>query len=410
MSLFTFTAQDADRNEKLNALDVLFATPFIIIVTQFAPVLITRLGATPLLIGAFTSGAALINAIMAALGARWTARVPDYRRAMAITGFIWRCVMFVIVGALLLPKFQAEAIVLGTMILSMAAGLTNYTLTAHFPRMTFADRLSRLISVRWVFLGAGMAIGTPLLAWLLDSIALPYNYIIACAISFVMVCVSLLALLSVKIIPKQFTEEHTTQSISISQLRKTPKAFEYLLVAFGLHFSINAAGPLITLQLVRGLGATDAQLGWFYALFWATVAILATVTPRIIRQIGNLGAFAFTGVVFGIYALLMALAANFQITLIGAVISGLAVVLFQVSAYGLMVECAPENRYEAFNGWNTIIINAAVFSAPLIMSSLVDLGMSVITGLIICAAIRIAAGIAAYVVLQRRVNNVAASS
>ena len=82
--------KEALRNERLNAVEVFLATPFIVVVTQYVPVLVTRLGASPLLLGILTSGAALMLTLASALGPSWLRRVPRWRPSMGIPLMIWR--------------------------------------------------------------------------------------------------------------------------------------------------------------------------------------------------------------------------------------------------------------------------------------------------------------------------------
>ena len=52
------TPKQARRNERLNFLQLIWATPYLIVLQQYVPVLTTRLGASAMLIGMLSSGAA----------------------------------------------------------------------------------------------------------------------------------------------------------------------------------------------------------------------------------------------------------------------------------------------------------------------------------------------------------------
>jgi hypothetical protein len=51
-------SQQVRRNERMNFLQLIWATPYLIVLQQYIPVLTTRLGASALLIGLLSSGAA----------------------------------------------------------------------------------------------------------------------------------------------------------------------------------------------------------------------------------------------------------------------------------------------------------------------------------------------------------------
>ena len=386
------------RNERLLGLEIFFAAPFIVIVTQYAPVLITRLGATPLLIGAFTSGPALMTAAMAAIGPRYIEWVPSFRWSVGVPAVLWRMLLVVIPMALFLPTGQPETIVLGAMVLSLGAGLTNFTVPAYFPRFTLPERLGRMVSQRWTLLGIGMTISTPLLGFLLDKLTLPYNYVLICGIGIVTTAVGITLLMLVRVAATQ--KENARKTLSFAELRQHPASVRYLCVALLMQFSLNAAGPLITLRMVRGLGASDGDFGWYYAIFWIVLAFMGFVTARITERWGNRLTFGAAALALAAQLIVLALATNLQVTWIAATISGFASVLFQVSAYGLLVDHAPAGRYEGFTGWNTVVANIAILVAPMVMTSLVSLGMDSATGLIICGALRAMSGIAAIAFLR----------
>ncbi len=115
--------KDALRNERWHALEVFLATPALVVIQQYVPVLVTRLGASPLLLGILTSGAALMLVLASSLGPSWLQRMPRWRPAMFIPLMLWRSVLLIIPLLLLLPANQAQAIVLVVVMLNFAAGL-----------------------------------------------------------------------------------------------------------------------------------------------------------------------------------------------------------------------------------------------------------------------------------------------
>jgi predicted MFS family arabinose efflux permease len=386
--------KQARRNETLNAIDVFFATPFIVLVTQYAPVLVTRLEASSLLLGFLTSGSALVVTLGSILGPRWLLTSRNYYWAFGLPSLIWRMVTFIIPFALLQTHYQAEIIVLGTILLSSVSGFANFTLTAYFPRMTLPDRVAKLVSLRWIMLGFGMSITTPILGMVLDTYPMPVNYSIVAVIAFVTVMMSWGALMLVK--PSTGIAKSTQRAhIGWSQIRNHKPAFNYLMVTLLINSAINAAGPLITLQMVRNLKASDSDFGWYLSIFWAALAVCGLFTSRIIERWGNAFTFGIAGLGLTVQLVILALAPNLVVTYVAALIAGMSSVMFQVSSYALLVDCAPKDGYEGYVSWHSTIVNISIFAAPLIMSALVDLGLSVVVGLLICASLRAVSSIVA---------------
>ncbi len=393
--------KEALRNERLLGLEIFLAAPFIVIVTQYAPVLITRLGASPLLIGAFTSAPALVTSLMAALGPRYIALIPNFRVSVGVPATIWRLLMVVIPLALLAPAFRPEIIVFGAVCLSFGAGLTNFTVPAYFPRLTVPERLGKMIGRRWTLLGLGMTLSTPILGYLLGALSQPLNYFVVCGIGIITTIAGLTTLLMVRVPPVAAADRTRRKELSVSELVQYPGSVRFLLVALLMHLAINAAGPLVTLRMVRGLNASDSDFGWYYAIFWVVLALVGLVSARITERFGNRLTFAISGIGLGAQLLILAFATVLPVTWLSAILSGLASVLFQVSAYGLLVDYAPSNRYEGFTGWNTIIANIGILVAPMLMTALVSGGMDITAGLIVCAVFRAASGLAALIFLKR---------
>ncbi|WP_169238531.1 MFS transporter [Candidatus Roseilinea sp. NK_OTU-006] len=383
--------KDALRNERLNAVEVLLATPFIVVVTQYVPVLVTRLGASPLLLGLLTSGAALMLTVASALGPAWLRRVPDWPRNISIPLLLWRSVLAWVPLLLFLPAFQAEAIVIVVVALNFVAGFSNYTFTAFLSRMTLPDRLARLVSNRWTMLGIGMAVFTVILAAILDAFPRPVNYVIVCALSLAMSLVGFFVLRQVRPLPLD-AQAAMRPRARLRDLLAHPPARDYLLITLLAHTAVNAPGPLITLQMVRVLKATDVDFGWYLAVFWVSLAVFGLFVPQWTERFGNVRVFAAACAGLGLQMGILALAPALPMTWIAGFIGGAASVMLQVTAYGLMVQCAPPERFEGYVGAYTAVVNFAVFVGPLVMSAMVAAGLPVAAGLLIAAVARAGAG------------------
>lgn len=386
--------KDALRNERWHALEVFLATPALVVIQQYVPVLVTRLGASPLLLGILTSGAAVMLVLASSLGPLWLQRVPRWRPAMFIPLMLWRSALLIIPVLLLLPAGQAEAIVLVVVLLNFAAGFSNYTFTSYLPRMTLPDRLARLVSSRWTMLGLGMALFTVILAAILDLFAIPVNYAIACAIAFAIGVVGAWALMQTKPTPLTQTGKGKPRA-SVREILAHVPARKYLLVTLLAQIAINAPGPLITLQMVRVLGATNVEFGWYLGIFWVSVAAFGLVVPALVERFGNTKVFAFGCIGLGLQLVILGLAQSLPVTWVAGFVGGITSVMFQVTGFGLVVQSAPPEKYEGFVGIHQTVVNFSIFIGPLLMTALIDIGLSITVGLLLAAAARGVAGVLA---------------
>jgi len=395
------------RNERLNYAEIFLITPFVVVVQQFAPVLATRLGASPLLLGFLTSGAALMLSITAAMGPWWFKRIPlDRITSLAGPLIVFRTVLIWIPLALSLPDHRAEALVGLIILLNFFAGLSQVTFLSFLPRMTLRNRLAGMMSGRWTALGVGMAICAPVLALVLDRFELPVNYAVVCAIALVFTLISTACLFRVRLAPldgpgalKGPAHASTGQAggqTGVRDLLKHAPGVRFLVVTLLTQIALNAPVPLITLRLVRELNLSDGDYGIYTAAFWAALAVFGLILPRLVERFGNRRIFVASGVVLGLQVLILALTATLPLIWLSGIIGGIASVMFQVTAFALVMESAPVGRYESYVSLQSSVANFAVFAAPLAMSALSMAGLSVVTGLVICAGLRTVAGFPAW--------------
>lgn len=387
MSANTLPYARAVRNERLSFVEVLLITPFIVIVQQYVPVLATRLGASSVMLGLVTSGSALMLAVAAALGTWYLSRAPSGVRSLAMPVFMHRTMLVLVPLVLLLPRdTAATALIAVTIGLSFFAGLGQIAFASMLPRLTWSKRLSRLISLRWTALGAGMAVATPALGALLDAFSMPVNYAVVCAIAGLIMLVSSVCLFRIQ--PAERQAAGVKQRGAREGLRKLlahPPVRHYLLVTFLAHLAINAAVPLITLRLVRELGATDTDVGITSAVFWASLTAASIIMPPLVRKFGTARVFAASGAVLMVQLVVLALAQTIPMTWLSGLFGGLGTVMFQVTQFSLIVESAPEGQYEEFLSAQNTVMNLSIFAGPLAMALLVDGGVSVGAGLLACA-------------------------
>lgn len=313
---------------------------------------------------------------------------------MLIPLMLYRSVLLAVPLLLLLPAGQAESIVLVTVLLNFAAGLTFYTFTSYLPRMTLPDRLARLVSLRWTMLGLGMALSTVIVAALLDAFHIPLNYAIVCALAFAISVAGAWCLMQTK--PQLLTKGGKDKPrAKVREILAHGPARNYLLITLLAQIALNAPGPLVTLQMVRVLGATNVEFGWYLAIFWISLAAFGLVVPMLVERFGNTKVFAAGYIGLGLQLVILALAPSLPVTWIAGFVGGITSVMFQVTGFGLVVKSAPPEQYEGFVGVHQTVANFSIFIGPLLMTALINVGLSIAVGLLIAAAARAIAGVLA---------------
>ena len=385
-SLEPGTMKQVRRNERLFYLQLIWVTPFVIVLQQYVPVLATRLGASPLLLGILASGSALALTVASVL-ARWYLQVaPAKMRTLIVPVFVSRASLMLIPLVLLLPSHQAEALVLVALLVNLVIGIVQVTFYAFLPKVTLAERVAILISGRWTMLGIAMAVGTPLIAFILDSLSMPANYAVACSIVLVAGVVEIFNFAAVRLLPAKPRPPRRESAVAdLEKILNYRPAARYLLVTLVAQLALNAPAPLIPLKLVRTLGASDTEYGWYMTVYWLSLAAMGVLIPRLVQRYGNRRLFALSSLGIGAQMLLLGLAANLPMVYAAGVVGGLSSGLFQVTAFGQVIDNAPPDRYESYVSAQLSLSNFSIFVAPLLMSLLLSAGLAVGAGLVLCA-------------------------
>jgi MFS family permease len=382
------TPSQVRRNERLNYLQLMWAGPYVIILQQYIPVLATRLGASALLLGILSSGAALMLTVGTLTGRWWLQRGPADMRSVVFPVIGARSIVLWVPLVLLFAAHRPEMLVAATIASSLFLGLVQVAFMTVLPRMTFSERVSTMISGRWTVLGIGMAAGIPLMAGILDAFPLPLNYVIVCGFAILTTIGECATFMHWR--PRLHTSQPLRRSArtDLGVIWRHAASRRYLFLTFLGQLGLSSIAPLVPLQIVRHLQANNVQYGWYSAIAWLAIALTGILRPRLIRRYGNGLLYGLAGIGLALEALTLGLAISLPYTWLAGALGGVALGLFQVTAFGLIIESAPDECYESFVSIQASIGNFAVFIAPLLTSSLVSLGCPLGLTLLLCAGIR----------------------
>ncbi len=398
--------QQVRRNERMNFLQLIWATPYLIVLQQYIPVLTTRLGASALLIGLLSSGAALMLTIGTAVARLWVQRAPADMRAVVYPAVFARSIVLWVPMILFLGNHQAEWLVGGTLFCNLFIGIMQVPFLSVLSRVTLPERVPAMISGRWTVLGMGMSIGIPIIALVLDSFPLPWNYVFVCSFATLTSIGEGFTLLRWKPRPlASMQHAHHSARADIHEIRHHAPAMRYLFLTAVANFGLSSISPLVPLQIVRHLQATNVQYGWYSTMSWLAIALTGVIRPKLIRRYGNGPLYALAGIGLALEALTLGLAQSLPLTWLAGAIGGAATAMFQVTAFGLIGESAPRDHYEGYVGIQSSVGNFAIFAAPLITSGLISVGLPLGYTLIFCAVVRAVAGMLSYLAIRRPVGS-----
>ncbi len=114
--------------------------------------------------------------------------------------------------------------------------------------------------------------------------------------------------------------------------------------------------------------------------------------PALVDRFGNTTIFAAGCIGLGVQLVILALAPSLPVTWIAGFVGGITSVMFQVTGFGLVVQSAPPEKYEGFVGIHQTVVNFSIFVGPLLMTALINVGLSIAVGLLIAAVARVVAG------------------
>lgn len=351
-------------------------------VSTFLGVFLTRLGASPFLVGLLTSLPALTGMFLAIPLGRFLER----QRNMA-PWYSWPRAMvqgsFVLMGLtpfFLSQEITAYAIVVIWALVTIPQAIVNITFTVVMGAVAGPRQRQYLMSRRWSILGATTAITVAVIGAFLDNVAFPLNYQIVFIASFVGGVLSFLFSRRLTIPdnppPK---EEVARQSLGaylaemLSVLREPTPFSRFVISAFVFNLGMMMALPLFPLYWVRQLNASDFWIGLINTTNNGVLLVAYFIWTALTRRKGNVLVLRICTLGLVLYPLLTALTPRveplvFYAALAGIFGAGLNLVLFDIS-----LATAPPERTASYIALYQLTTYIATLVAPLVGTLLADL-------------------------------------
>lgn len=374
---------------------------------RFLPVFAIRVGATAFELGLISSLPAFLLLVTATLGAWWRNRYHTTLRALMPVAFIVRLPFLLpALTPFFPPQWQPIWLVLSVTLPALAQGMAGVIFVV-FIRETVSNQLmTQLLSLRQLALNIGIGIAAVLYGVWLETAPFPLNYQSMYILAFVFALMSQWHVSRCKTIVQTEVQPPTPllQALRVPLLAWRSRLFHPVIsMAFLTHFTLMIAAPFVTLFLVRQHGAAEGFVAVFGLVELASAALINTVTPRIVKAIGNRALAAAGMVGTGIGVIVIIFAPHVYLTLIGAAIIGASwAAAAGVGLFGFYMETAPAENNAPYSIAYHQALGLGMALGSTLGGWMASGGVPLIFVLLAGAMLRIAAGVIIEAPLARR--------
>ncbi len=362
------------------------------VLASFFAVYAIHLGATPLEMGLLSSLPAIFMLLSSTLSDWWRRRFDDSVRAVALPTLAMRVRLLLFAAVPLLPEaWRVPALITIASLVALPMGVSSIIFLVMMREAVSDSQITALVSRRLMVFNLAIAASTLLIGLWLENTPFPANYQAVFVVSFLFMLVSFWHVTQVRVIyptpvPNQAIPPSAARSWRAPDFRGVALLIGALFVAF---FSIV---PVVPLQLVHGLGASEGFVAAYSLLELLGGATVSAFANRLIRRHGHHAVITLGMVGTGLAAVILAAAPALVFTLPAALLSGAAWTLTDICQFSFFSRnTTPENRQSRTRAYYQVLA-IGTFIGPLVGSTLANLGLSLATVLLVGAGLRFLAG------------------
>ena len=393
MSFHHTSSQFEESNFRHLVFDIAWFGLALAATSRFLSVYAIRVGASATEIGLITALPSLILLFSSSLGGVWQRRYTTRERALSWPGLGMRMMFILPAFTPLLPEHLRPLwLIISISLPAIPQGIAGVVFIDMMRESVSQSTLPKLLSHRALWLNIMLALGALAFGLLLEKAPYPSNYQIMFGVAF------LAALLSYKhcyaIRTEPLPTHGTTHRLSTFSPWKSPKFRQVALVTAVVQLTFTFLVSVTPIFLVKERGATEGFMAIFGMVELGAGAMMAILTPRIVRKIGNRAMIAAMMVGTALAAVIFALAPNLHLILIGAALSGGCwAAAAMIGLFGFFTENTPTENTAAYATAYQQVIGLAAFLGPMIGSLLVSGGISLVTVMLIGAGLRIGSAV-----------------
>ncbi len=349
------------------------------IAINFLSVYAVRLNASEVEVGALTAAPALLSIF-------WLVPVGQIiaRRRRLLPLILWSLFThrlgYLLMGLLpwLAPR---EWVVPGLIALSalqaIPAGAANVAFPAILPDAIAKERLGRVVGVRNALIGATSTLAVWGSGPILAALPTPLNYQVLFLIAF---AASLVSTYAVSRLDLPERPAMATGGNALADLREGLRRFGadrrflwFTLSAVFLHVALFTPAPLFPIYWVRILGASDSFVSLIATLGGASSVLSALMMDRVQRRWGNRRVVGIAMLALAFYPILTALTHTLPPLLGISVMGGIFAAGLNICLFHALLQVAPDADRARFIAIYSMLVNVAIFAAPLFGSWLAGL-------------------------------------
>ncbi len=357
---------------------------------RFLSVYAIRLGAGAALLGWISALPAIILLATSTFAPWWRKRYASTVDALFWPGLGFRLVFLLPALTPFFPRdFQPYWLLIAVVLPAIPQGVSTVLFLVVLREGISNRELPGLMSQRSFAFNVAVGVMTVAFGFWLSRAPFPLNYQLMFVAAFAASLISLLHVQAVREISPATLPERAAGSLRA--LMRTPIFQRVASTTILVHFSFFTILPIIPLWLVNRFGADERFLSIFGLVEIAAAASIATVTGRIVRQVGSRRTIASGMALTGLAALVIAIAPSLYVTLIAAAISGAAWTAASISMFNFFSENTPPENVTHFSTVYNQVVSLSIFAGPLLGSQLASVAPELSTILILGAVLRVVA-------------------
>ncbi|HEY66505.1 MAG TPA: MFS transporter [Caldilineae bacterium] len=365
---------------------------------NFLGVYAVRLGATKVQVGAITAAPAVISIFWLIPAGQIVAQQRSLLPLVLKALFSHRVgyLMMALLPWLMPRDWIVPGMIVVAALQAFPFGLATVGFSSMLPEAISKERLGYVISRRNALMGVTSTLTVLGAGPILALLPVPLNYQVLFIIAFAAGMASLYAVSRLDI-PEHAEPHPSAHSLDdlvegLRRFRADRRFFFFSLSAFVFHWGLYMAIPLFPVYWVRTLGASDAFVSLIFTLMSGTSVVSALFMDRMLQRWGNRKVLAFSMLGISLYPTLTAMTHSLPPLLGIAVLGGLFAAGMNISLYNALIQVAPDADRARFIAIFSVLVNIAIFAAPLTGSWLAGLvGIPVV--LFIAGGIRALAGL-----------------
>lgn len=340
-------------------------------VGSFLSVFLVRLGASSFMVGLLTAMPALTGMILAIPVGEFLSRRPNIIPWFARSRFlVLLCYVLTGLVPFITQTHEPELIILIWALATLPQTLVAVAFTVVMGGVAGPRGRFTLMSRRWSILGLTNSLTVVAVGQMLNWFDFPFNYQIIFLGSAIGAFISIVFSSSLKLPPQEVRQQQQGLVKTLREhggsLRQNKPFLNFTIAQFVFRLGLTMALPLLPLYWVRGVGATDSQIGVINSTQTFVLMIAYFVWTKVSARRGE--RFVLLIAAFGVsfYPLLTALTHTPNLLILWAGIAGFFVAGVDLVFFDIVLATAPAENQAAFVGIYQTTVYVATFAAPMI--------------------------------------------